>query len=46
MAMPNFIGVLLTECQAPLSNSFIRDNDTPNCKDFFEIAETQHKAEV
>ena len=45
-SIPNCLGVLLTECQAPLSNSFIGNNDTPSCKDFFDIAEAQRKAEV
>ena len=41
-----FIGMLLVECQAPLSNSTIGNNDAPSFKYFFCSAVTQCKAEV
>ncbi len=46
LSMPYFIGVSLTEFQAPLANSLIGDNDTPSCKDCFNITKAQSKAEV
>ena len=46
LPVPYLVSEWLSKSQTPLANRLIRDNDTPSCKDFFDISEAQGKAEV
>ena len=45
-SMTNVIGVILTEFQTPLTNSFVGNHNTSRGQDFFNITKTQGKSKV